>query len=252
MKFRQFRRFVLMGMILPGVGLAAYGDSCPDLRIAVASNFANTAQSLASQFEASRDTRLVLSFGSTGKHYAQIRNGAPFDAFLAADASRPSLLEKEGLAVAGTRFTYAIGRLVLWSANPGTVDTDAAVLRTNSFRHLAIANPRLAPYGMAAEQALRALKLWDALSDRIVRGENIGQTLHFVASGNAEIGLVALSQVVAMNRTNEWWVVPPDLHEPIEQQAVIVRDGPVIREFWKFLQSAGARVVIQKFGYEVP
>jgi molybdate transport system substrate-binding protein len=195
----------------------------------------------------------VLIPGSTGKHYAQIRNGAPFDAFFAADADRPMRLEQEVRIVPGSRFTYAIGQLVLWSPDAGLVDPGGAVLQSDRFRHLAIANPDLAPYGAAARSVLQALGLWDALAPKLVRGENIGQTFQFVISGNAELGFVARSQLEAPGRApaGSSWPPPRDLYPPIEQQAVLLRDSPASRAFLAFMR-ARARAIVRAYGYDSP
>lgn len=223
--------------------------------VAVATNFAEVMAALVPRFEADTDHRIRVSSGSTGKLYAQIRNGAPFDIFLAADRRRPELLESAGAAVAGSRFTYAIGRLVLWSADANRIGADgAAVLRRGDFRHLAIANPKLAPYGLAAQQALSALGLWDPLKDRIVQGENIGQVFSLVATGNAEIGFVALSAVLSPRHkvTGSYWNVPVNLYEPIRQDAVLLSHGAenaAARAFLGYMKSAAARSVIARYGY---
>jgi molybdate transport system substrate-binding protein len=182
-----------------------------------------------------------LAFGATGKFYAQIKNGAPFEVLLAADDDTPAKLEKEGAAVAGTRFTYAVGRLALWSAKAGYVDDKGEVLKRGEFRHLAIANPRLAPYGAAAVEVLTALKLLDAVQPKFVQAENIAQAHQFVASGNAELGFVALSQVMKDGKLGEGsaWVVPASLHQPIRQDAVMLDKGrgkPAAEAWLKYLQ----------------
>jgi molybdate transport system substrate-binding protein len=225
-----------------------------EVRVAVAANFIGTLDELGKAFHAGSGDTLVVSSGSTGKLYAQIRNGAPYDVLLAADVERPRRLEQEGLAVPGSRFTYARGQLVLWSREPGRVDADAQVLRSGRFRHLAIANPLTAPYGVAAMQTLEHLGLWEALAARLVRGEDIGQTFQFVQSGNAEIGFVALAQVRELNPAarGSWWLVPAKLYEPIEQQAVLLtraRDNAAARAFLTFLCSVRAREIIQASGY---
>ena len=221
------------------------------IHIAVASNFSDAARALAARFEARRGERISLVLGSTGKLYAQIRHGAPFAAFLAADAERPRLLERQGLARPGSRFTYAVGRLVLWSPRPGYVDPRGEVLAKGDFRHLAIANPRLAPYGRAARQVLEGLGLWTALQDRLVRGENVGQAFQFVRSGNAELGLVALSQARRAGG-GSYWQPPAGSHAPIEQQAVRLTDAPAARAFLAFLRSDEGRGLIHSFGYATP
>jgi molybdate transport system substrate-binding protein len=193
--------------------------------------------------------------GSTGKHYAQIRNGAPFDIFLAADALHAERLEDGDLAIPGSRISYAFGELVLWSPREDFVDDQGQVLATGDFRYLGIANPELAPYGLAAREALESLGLWEGLQDRIVRGENIGQAFQFVASGSAELGLVALSQVTRPGhrmRAGSYWKVPQELYSPIEQQAVLLKDTAAARELMDFIESAEARVIIRQNGYTTP
>ncbi|MHC4108813.1 MAG: molybdate ABC transporter substrate-binding protein, partial [Planctomycetota bacterium] len=204
--------------------------------------------------EAETGHRVVLTFGSTGKHYAQIVNGAPFDAFLAADVRHPQMLEQEGVAVAGSRFTYAVGRILLWSPMPDYVDPEGMVLETGDFRHLALANPKLAPYGRAARQVLEARGLWPGLEKRTVRGENIAQAYQFVGSGNAELGFVARSQVVRPGAppVGSWWEIPPDLHSPIEQQAVLLTDDATARAFVDFIRSAAGIDIIRTHGYDSP
>lgn len=197
---------------------------------------------------------MTLISGSTGKHNAQIRNGAPFDVFFAADAIRPERLERDGLTVVGTRTTYAVGRLVLWSARPRYVDAGGEVLRGDDFRHLAIANPKLAPYGRAAEEVLRAFGVWEEVSGRLVRGENVAQTLHFIQSGNAELGFVAYSQLRAMGQQADGssWEIPRELYSPIEQQVVLLKDTSDARALLAFVQSEEARKIISDFGYALP
>lgn len=205
-------------------------------------------------FEAQTNHRLMVSYASTGKHYAQIVNGAPFDVFLAADLERPRRLEAKGLAVAGSRFTYALGKLVLWSPQPGLFGDGAEFLIEGNFRFLAIANPRTAPYGLAAEQTLRRLGLWETLWTRIVRGENVGQTYAYVQSGNAELGFVALSQVsiAADQVTGSIWMVPEGLYQPVEQQAVLLTDNDAARTLLAFLRGEQAATVIRAHGYALP
>lgn len=244
----------LLGLLALCVSITGSAASAAQVRVAVASNFAGAMEGLTADFEAATGHRVSLSFGSTGKHYAQIRHGAPYDAFFAADARRPRLLEEEGHGVPGSRFTYAIGRLVLWSPREGLVDDGGAVLRGAGFRHLAIANPRLAPYGRAAREVLEALGLWPGLRGRLVQGENIAQTFQFVASGNADLGFVALSQVRGPggDREGSQWEVPPELFAPIAQEAVLLRDHPAARDFLEFVRSDRARALIRAYGYEVP
>jgi molybdate transport system substrate-binding protein len=224
------------------------------IRVAVASNFARAVTTISKRFEANTGHKVTLIFGSTGKLYAQVKNGAPFDAFFAADVRRPELLEKEGLALPGSRFTYAIGKVVLWSPKAGYIDSEGNVLEQRKFRHLAIANPKLAPYGKAAREVLQALGLWDGLRGRLVRGENIVQTFQFVKSGNAELGFVAYSQVKRPGHPIEgsWWEVPQALYTPIEQQAVLLKKSKVARAFLSFVRSDEVRELIRDYGYKTP
>ena len=227
-----------------------------EVQVAVAANFAAPARQIALDFEKETVHKAVLAFGATGKFYAQIRNGAPFEVLLAADDETPALLEKEGAAIVGTRYTYAVGRLALWSAKPGYVDDRGEVLKRGGFRHLALANPRLAPYGAAAIEALTALKLLDALQPKFVQAENIARAHQFVASGNAELGFVALSQVMKDGKPGEGsaWVVPASLHQPIRQDALMLDKGrgKAAAEAWlKFLRGEKAKAVIRAYGYEI-
>lgn len=225
-----------------------------EIRVAVATNFVTTLQALASRFETETGHKITLASGSTGKHYAQIKHGAPFDLFFAADERRPALLEKEGIAVPGTRFTYAQGRLVLWGPDENLVDTNGHVLTTNNFRKLAIANPKLAPYGLAAREVLQARGLWKKLQPRLVRGENIGQTYQFVRTGNAQLGFVAAAQVFATDEkaSGSYWEPPQSLYTPIIQQAVLIKDTPTARAFIAFVKTDAARALIQQHGYHTP
>lgn len=235
-------------VLLPAVATAA------EIRVAVASNFRPAMQVIARRFEILSGHDVILIFGSTGKQYAQIRHGAPFDAFFAADTQHPLQLEQDGTAVAATRFTYAIGKLVLWSPVAGFVDPAGEVLRTGNFKHLAIASPELAPYGLAAQQVLRASGLWESLSDRLVRGENIAQVFQFVTSGSAELGFVAYAQIRQPGKLQKgsYWDIPQALYSPIEQQAVLLRDGEPARAFLLFTQSWEVLKIIATFGYAAP
>jgi molybdate transport system substrate-binding protein len=233
------------------VSLRAQAAAADEIRVAVATNFSATMSALVALFEHNSAHTVLVSAGSTGNHYAQIRNGAPFDAFFAADAERPKLLEQQGLAVAGSRFKYAVGRLTLWSPRPEFVDAEGGVLENGDFRFLAIANPDLAPYGAAAREVLMARNLWSSLQRKLVRGQDIGQTYSFVYTGNAELGFVAYSQVKqpAGEIAGSYWLVPESLHRPIEQEAVLLRDVPAVRELAEFIKSAAAREVIRNYGY---
>jgi len=249
--------FVATMVGLPG---AALTDDVPagQVHVAVAANFADCLDQLGTTFEKSTGHELVVSIGSTGKHFAQIKAGAPFDVFFAADSERPALLEADGLTVPGSRFTYAIGRLVLWMprAEPDSDQSVIEALKSPEYRHLAIANPRLAPYGLAAKQTLTSLGIWDDLESRLVMGQSIGQTWQFVATGNAQLGFVALSQwSAADNPGGTWWIIGADLHEPIEQQAVLLRSAAkneAASQLMEYLRGPEARLIIETYGYTVP
>ncbi|MCM2252240.1 MAG: molybdate ABC transporter substrate-binding protein [Ramlibacter sp.] len=226
-----------------------------EVAVAVASNFMAPMQAIARDFEKETGHKAVLAFGATGNFYAQIRSGAPFMLLLAADQATAARLEKEGLSVAGSRYTYATGRLVLWSAQPGLVDDKGEVLARGDFRHIALANPTLAPYGAAAVETLTRLNLLERLRPRFVLGENISQTFQFVATGNAPLGFVALSQVTVDGRIGRGsgWVVPAALHAPIRQDAVVLtrgKDSAAAAALAAFLRGERARAIIRSFGYE--
>nr|WP_319388551.1 molybdate ABC transporter substrate-binding protein [uncultured Cohaesibacter sp.] len=233
------------------VGAAA---QAAETKVAVAANFTAAAKEIATAFEAETGHTAVLSFGSTGKIYTQIANGAPFSLFLAADQARPIKAEKEGLAVADTRFTYAQGKIVLYSTDPALVDSEGAVLQSpDKFDKLAIANPKTAPYGAAAMETLTNLKVPSAVMDALVQGDSISQTHQFVASGNAQLGFVALSQVVDSKEGSQW-VVPSDLYTPIKQDVVLLKTGAddeAAKAFLAFLKGDKAKAIILKFGYGV-
>ncbi len=225
-----------------------------DVRIAVAANFTDTTRELIAAFGEATGLEAVASYGSTGKLYAQIDNGAPFDVFLAADSPRPELLEKNGQGVSGTRFTYARGKLVLWSPVPGTFEDPKIWLESGEFARLAIANPKTAPYGFAAQEVLTKLGLWDALQDRLVRGDSIAQTFQFVATTNAQSGFVALSQVRAWDdKGGSLWMIPQADYSPINQQAILLtrsEKNHAARQWLEFLRGDKARGIIESFGYE--
>ena len=236
--------------------LLSQSASAEDVQLAVAANFTAPMQKIAAEFEKDSGHKARLMFGATGKFYAQISNGAPFEVLLSADDETPARLERDGLAVAGSRFTYATGRLVLWSAREGYVDDKGDVLKKGDFRHLSIANPKTAPYGAAAIQTLSKLGLLPALEPRFVQGENIAQTHSFIVSGNAELGFIALSQVFRDGRlgSGSAWIVPANLHEPIRQDAVLLAKGqsnPAAAALLKYLKGDKARSIIKSFGYEL-
>jgi len=236
--------------------LLSQGAGAEEVQLAVAANFTAPMQKIAAEFEKDSGHKAKLMFGATGKFYAQITNGAPFEVFLSADDETPARLERDGLAVAGSRFTYATGRLVLWSAREGYVDDRGEVLKKGDFRHLSIANPRTAPYGAAAVQTLNKLGLLPALEPRFVQGENIAQTHSFIVSGNAELGFIAMSQVFRDGKpgAGSAWLVPANLHEPIRQDAVLLTKGqsnPAAAALLKYLKGDKARSIIKSFGYEL-
>ncbi len=224
--------------------------------MAVAANFTAPMKVIAQAFERETGHKAVLSFGATGQLYAQIRNGAPFSILLAADELTPAKLEKEGGGVTGTTFTYAIGQLVLWSKNPGRVDEQGEILKKGNFTKLAIANPKLAPYGAAAIEVLNHLGVMSQIKPKIVEGANIAQTFQFVFSENADVGFVALSQVFENGKLKQGsgWLVPTSMYSPIKQDAILLnpgRDNPAALALMQYLQSDAAKRVIQNFGYEI-
>ncbi len=240
--------------------LVVLGLSAPlcaaEVQVAVAANFTVPMQKIAAGFEKASGHKAMLAFGATGKFYAQIKNGAPFEVLLAADDETPARLEKEGLGVAGTRFTYATGQLALWSAKPGVVDDKGEVLKKGGFEHLAIANPKLAPYGAAAVETMTKLGLLGALEPTFVQGENIAQTFQFASTGNAELGFVALSQIYEDGKlkSGSAWIVPNALHSPIRQDALMLtkgQDNPAAEALLKFLKGDAARAVIKSYGYSL-
>jgi molybdate transport system substrate-binding protein len=225
-----------------------------EIRVAVASNFRNTGRVLAEQFNTANSDQVVMIFGSSGKLYAQISQEAPFDILLSADAERPRKLEAEGKAVSGTRMTYAIGKLTLWSSKADFIDAHGAILRQGSFSKLAMANPRHAPYGLAARQVLENLQLYDGLHEKIVLGGNIEQAFQYITSGNVELGFVSRAQLAQSiwGSQGSSWEVPTSLYSPIEQQAILIHDKPAARAFLAFLSGQSARQLIQSHGYALP
>jgi molybdate transport system substrate-binding protein len=228
-----------------------------DVNVAVAANFTAAIKKLAPLYEQKSGNKLIASFGATGQLYAQIKNGAPFDVVLAADDTTPKKLIDEGDALAGSYFIYARGRLALWSGTRGYVDDQGAILKSDKFTKIAIANPKAAPYGQAAIDTLSALKLLDQLQPKFVTGENIAQTQQFISSGNVPLGFIALAQVMALppEDRGSWWVVPSNLHQPIEQGAVQLnraKNANAAKSFLDFMKSPEAIAVIRELGYEIP
>lgn len=229
--------------------------SAEEVSVAVAANFTDASRDIIPLFEKATGHTVKASYGSTGKLYAQIEHGAPFEIFLAADSKRPIKAESEDLAVEGTRFTYAMGKLALWSPKAAVFTDGEAFLKKGEFTRAAIANPRTAPYGLAAQQVMEKMGVWDVLKQKLVRGDSIAQTFQFTATGNAEIGFVALSQVTAWDKsTGTVWKIPQSYYAPIEQQAVLLKKGSghkAASAFLEFLKSDEARKVITGYGYGV-
>ncbi|MCK9261594.1 MAG: molybdate ABC transporter substrate-binding protein [Azoarcus sp.] len=239
-----------------GLGVFAAAVSAADVQVAVAANFTAPIKDIAVQFEKDTGHRLVAAFGPTGGLYTQIKNGAPFEVFFAADSKTPAKLEAEGEIVPGSRFTYAVGKLVLWSSDEAYVDDKGEVLKKNAFKHVAIANPRTAPYGLAATQVLDKLGLTAAVGPKLVEGTNITQAYQFVSTGNAELGFVAMSQVSKDGKftSGSAWVVPADLYDPIRQDAVILskgKDSEAARALVNYLKGPKAAAVIRAYGYDL-
>lgn len=235
---------------------ASSGASADEVQVAVAANFTAPIQAIAADFEKDTGHKLVAAYGATGQFYTQIKNGAPFQVLLAADDSTPEKLEQEGDTVRGSRFTYAVGTLALWSAKQGYVDGKGDVLQKNQYQHLSIANPKTAPYGLAAKQVLAKLKLTEATQAKLVEGQNITQAYQFVSTGNAELGFVALSQIYKNGEVSNGsaWIVPADLHDPIKQDAVILnkgKDNPAARALVEYLKGPKAAAVIKSYGYQL-
>jgi molybdate transport system substrate-binding protein len=232
---------------------SAFAD---EVQVAVAANFTAPIQAIAKDFEADTGHKLVAAYGATGQFYTQIKNGAPFEVFLAADDSTPAKLEQEGDTVKGSRFTYAVGTLALWSAKDGYVDDKGEVLKKNAYQHLSIANPKAAPYGLAATQTLAKLGLTDATQAKIVEGQNITQAYQFISTGNAELGFVALSQIYKDGKVTSGsaWIVPANLYEPIKQDAVILnkgKDNAAAKALVEYLKGPKAAAVIKSYGYQL-
>lgn len=246
-----FQKLLLLvtAMSLPVVTMAG------EVSVAVASNFTAPMKVIAQAFERDTGHKAILSFGATGQFYAQIKNGAPFAVLLAADDETPVKLEKDGFGVEGTRFTYAVGKVVLWSKKPGFVDDKGEVLRSGTFTKIAIANPKLAPYGLAAMQVLQRLDVSARVTPKIVEASNIGQTFQFVSSGNAALGFVALSQVFENGKMKEGsgWIVPSTMYDPIKQDAMLLmhaRTNIAAQALLQYLRNEKTKAIILSFGYD--
>jgi molybdate transport system substrate-binding protein len=245
----------LFSTLLASLMLAALPAQAEDISVAVAANFTAPMKIIAAEFEKDSGHKVVASYGSTGKFYAQIKNGAPFEILLAADDETPTKLVKEAVGQSGSQFTYALGKLVLWSAKPGLVDGAGAVLKKGDFAHLSLADPKLAPYGAAGIETLKTLGAFEAVSPKIVTAENITQAYQFISSGNAELGFLALSQVLKDGKIEgSFWLVPANLYTQIRQDAVVLEPGKgkaAVEALMKFLKGGKAKAIIKSFGYEL-
>ncbi|MDF1589777.1 MAG: molybdate ABC transporter substrate-binding protein [Gammaproteobacteria bacterium] len=226
------------------------------INVAIATNFTAPMKAIADEFEKDTGNHVILSFSSSGKIYSQIKNGAPFDVFLSADTHKPEQLEHDNLTVKGSRFTYALGTLVLWSPNSDIVDANGTILLKNEFSHIAIANPKLAPYGTAAQQVMENLGVWSQQQNKLVQGENIAQTYQFVSTSNAELGFVALSQIMAKGtiRKGSSWRIPATLYSPIRQDAVLLnkaKENTAALALMDYLKSDKALAIIKSYGYQL-
>jgi len=251
MAMKICRFSALLGIFL---AFSARWAFAAEVTVAVAANFASTMQTIAKAFAQDSGHQARLVIGSTGKFYAQIKNGAPFQVLLSGDQEIPLRLEKEGLGLAGSRFTYATGRLALWSLQSDLVDAKGEVLRSSRFKRLALADPRLAPYGAAAVEAMEKLGVWGQIKDRVVQGESVGQAFQFVASGNVELGFVALAQLKSQDAVpaGSLWLVPEELHGPLHQDALLLRGGETNSAaiaLMRYLKEPRARAIMREHGY---
>jgi molybdate transport system substrate-binding protein len=253
MLLTTFSRAVILSVLL----LVGQTSGAATVLVAVAANFSKPMTEIAAEFEKATGHSAKLSFGSSGKFVSQLENGGPFEVLLSADEKGPQKLVQDGLAVANSQFTYALGRLVLWSATPGYVDNQGKILTTGGFKHLALADPKLAPYGAAAVEVLKKQGLFEKLQPLFVQGENIAQTYQFISTANAELGFVALSQVFENGKiaTGSGWIIPDNNHAPIRQGAVLMKQGaenPAAPALLNYLKSAPALAIIKKYGYDLP
>lgn len=235
------------------LGASCGNASAEKLQVAVAANFHDAFTVIAGNFTKKTGHPVAAVAGSTGKFFLQIRQGAPFDIFIAADAKHPQLLENEGQALRGTRFTYATGKLVLWSPRENFIDRDAKILLEPRYRFVAVANPEVAPYGRAAMQYLRALQIDGRLAGKLVVAQDIGQAYQFISTGNAELGFVAFSQIARPGHrtTGSYYLIPQQFYEPLEQQAIQVKEGKAAAGLMRYLQDAEARSIIRAYGYTI-
>ena len=244
----------VVSSLFAGLLLAATPAQADEITVAVAANFTAPFNKIAAEFEKESGHKVSTSFGSTGKFYAQIKNGAPFEILLAADSETPAKLVKEGTAVAGSQFSYAIGKLVLWSAKPAVVDAKGEVLKGGGFDHIALTNPRLAPYGAAAVETMKAMGVYDSLAPKFVTAETVTQAYQFVSSGNSQLGFLALSQVLKDGKVEgSAWIVPARLYTPILQDAVLLtpgKDKAGAAALLTYLKGEKAQAVVRRFGYE--
>ena len=256
----RFRRFLWLVITL-SAAVASVTLKAEEVTVAVTTNFTAPMQKIAHAFEQDTGHKVLLAFGATGKFYAQIKNGAPFAVLLSADDETPARLEKEGVAIAGTRFTYAVGRLALWSKNPSLVDDKGQVLLSNNtdknnFKKLAIADPKLAPYGAAAIEVIERMGVIDKVRPKLVQGDSIGQAFQFVMTENAELGFVALSQISIDGRVTQGsaWVVPQNLYTPLKQDAVLLpfgKDNTAAIALMKYMRTERAQTIIRSYGYSL-
>ncbi|MBJ2218422.1 molybdate ABC transporter substrate-binding protein [Pseudomonas sp. MF7453] len=248
---------IRISRLAPLLAVFALGSAhANEVQVAVAANFTAPIQAIAADFEKDTGHTLIAAYGATGQFYTQIKNGAPFEVFLSADDTTPQKLENEGDTLKGSRFTYAVGTLALWSAKEGYVDARGEVLKHNQFMHLAIANPKAAPYGLAATQVLARQGLTDTVKDKLVEGQNITQAYQFVSTGNAELGFVALSQIFKDGKVTSGsaWIVPTSMHDPIKQDAVILnkgKDSAAAKALVEYLKGPKAAAIIKSYGYEL-
>lgn len=250
-----FRRHILVGLVL--LGLASSPVYSGEVSVAVTSDFSAPMERIVALFQKESGHTVKVSLGASGKLYMQTKGGSSFDIFLSADEAIPKRLVQEGQAVGSSRFVYAIGKLVLWSDQPGFVDAKGAVLNKGNFTKLAIADPKVSPYGLAAKETLEKLIMWNAMQEKLIKGENITQTYQLAANENAELAFVSLSQIMRDDKISEgsWWLVPSELHNPIRQSAVMLasaKDKIAAQAFLEFLKSNKAAAIIRGFGYELP